>query len=141
MSERAVIEFALSGLRGLLISHGGAMIALLTFLGNSSIAVQKAGYLWTAFGLFASGLFLTLVSLIFSYFSQAYVSQNSLAVAERLFFHDLGNESLVAEQTISEEKAGKISTRMRITAIIAASLSALGFIGGIAFGIWALVQP
>tara|TARA_R110001606_G_scaffold264379_1_gene413046 strand:+ start:621 stop:944 length:324 start_codon:yes stop_codon:yes gene_type:complete len=75
--DRGTIEFALVGLRSLFIVNGGALIALLTFIGNIDLESRSLLSLQWSFLGFGAGLFFALVATFFSYFSQGLSSLTS----------------------------------------------------------------
>ncbi|MBS0482604.1 MAG: hypothetical protein JSR96_10715 [Proteobacteria bacterium] len=78
-SERlkSASEYALGALKGLFLANGGAIVGLLTFVGNAHEAHIKVGGIRSAFALFALGLSAVLVAYIAGYVSQAYNMQAS----------------------------------------------------------------
>lgn len=63
-------EYAQAGLKGLFLSNGAAIIALLTFIGNTNSMFEPRA-LWWAFVWFSLGLTSVLGSYISAYLSQA----------------------------------------------------------------------
>lgn len=63
------VEFGHASLRNLMLTNGGAIIALFTFIGNSS-SVFGPTNIWWAFSWFSLGLFLTLVGYLSAFISQ-----------------------------------------------------------------------
>jgi len=72
---RYSVEYAQQGVRALFLANGGAIIALLTFAGNSK-AVNEPRALFWSFIWFGSGLALSLATYIVAYISQAEVMQD-----------------------------------------------------------------
>lgn len=62
-------EYAQAGLKGLFLANGAAIIALLTFVGNSKRAIDPSG-LWWSFAWFSVGLAMVLFAYICAYLSQ-----------------------------------------------------------------------
>ncbi len=69
--SKAVFDFALLGLRSIVIVNGGAIVGLLTFVGNFNRAADSAG-VWAAFVCFAVGLFAALAAILASYSAQSW---------------------------------------------------------------------
>ena len=65
------VEFAQSALKNLHLANGGAVLALLTFFGNTQAAFDHRA-IWWAFVWFALGLFSSLAAYFGAYFSQAH---------------------------------------------------------------------
>jgi hypothetical protein len=70
-------EFAHAIFRGLMLVNGGAIVALFTFIGNSTRSFDPSK-IWWAFGLFVVGLVCTLVAMIAAFFSQSFYMKSSL---------------------------------------------------------------
>lgn len=62
-------EFSQAALKNLLLVNGGALLALLTVIGNSDVSFDKRG-MWWAFAWFGSGLICSLAAYFGAYFSQ-----------------------------------------------------------------------
>jgi len=70
---RFQFEFAQSGIRGLTIANGGALIALFTFIGNvgrDGAVSYNSTAIWWAFGWFVVGLVCALIATMAAFFSQ-----------------------------------------------------------------------
>lgn len=65
------VEFAQSALKNLHLVNGGAIIALLTFIGNVNVEFDYRS-LWWGFAWFCIGLTSSLMAYLGAYFSQAY---------------------------------------------------------------------
>lgn len=63
------IDYAKTLLNGLMLGNGGAILALLTFIGNTGSKVQPA-VMHGAFGLYAAGLASVFIAYIGAFFSQ-----------------------------------------------------------------------
>ena len=68
-------ECAHGALKGLFIANGGAIIALLTFVGNAKIRVPETSDLRCGFELFSSGLAAVLMAYVAGYVSHAFYMQ------------------------------------------------------------------
>ena len=68
---RYQVDFAQSTIRNLLLVNGGAVLALLTALGNSSIHYDHRG-MWWAFFWFGSGLAASLAAFFAAFYSQLF---------------------------------------------------------------------
>jgi hypothetical protein len=73
-------ELAQSALRGLMIANGGAIVALFTFIGNSS-ANFEAEAIWRAFGFFVAGLSLTLLATGLGFAARSLYFRYAVALA------------------------------------------------------------
>jgi len=65
------VEFAQAALKNLHLVNGGAIIALLTFVGNVNEVIDKVSVFWS-FVWFSAGLSLSLLAYLGAYFSQSY---------------------------------------------------------------------
>ena len=77
---RFQIEFAQAAIRNLLLVNGGAVLALLTALGNSVMHPEPRG-LWWSFFWFALGLSAALAAYFAAFYSQLYFYNSSLSEA------------------------------------------------------------
>lgn len=68
-------EYAQGGLKGLFLANGGAIVALLTFIGNAKVNGPNAGELWSSFMWFSIGLASVLAAYIAGYVSHAFYMQ------------------------------------------------------------------
>jgi hypothetical protein len=73
-------EIGLAAIKSMMIANGGAILALLTFLGNHQADFDAVALKW-AFGCFTGGLLFTLASYIGGYFSQAWLSHYDTSIA------------------------------------------------------------
>ncbi len=65
-------EYGQAGLKGLFLANGGAIIALLTFVGNATSHVDPRGMFW-AFVWLSLGLISCLISYFFQYITQDHI--------------------------------------------------------------------
>lgn len=77
---RYQIEFAQATLRNLHFVNGGAVIALLTLVGNSAVSYDPRA-IWWSFVWFGTGLFFSLAAYFGAFFSQSYFMNATLAQA------------------------------------------------------------
>jgi hypothetical protein len=135
------LELASIGLKGLLLANGGALVAMLTFVGNYDQQPLVIASLWLAFAMFVVGLVGTLAAIVFGYFAQGHATAASEAGAEKIFFGELRNHPQVENLKTAEElkhiASGGI---LRTVAIVFALLSAAAFAGGAGFGISSLTK-
>lgn len=73
-------ETAIAAIKGLTLANGGAIISLLTFIGNSSADYSGAD-LKTAFSSFAIGLGFALASYLGAYYSQSWFMFSDMSTA------------------------------------------------------------
>ena len=71
--------YAHAGLKGLFLANGGAIVALLTFLGNAQAAHVEKHKIWWAFVCFTLALSLVLAAYIAGYASHASSMQATFA--------------------------------------------------------------
>jgi sterol desaturase/sphingolipid hydroxylase (fatty acid hydroxylase superfamily) len=114
--SRAVVDFALLGLRGLTIVNGGALIGLITFLGHYEDVPRTHTGLWWAFGLFVVGLSFSFLAILFSYLAQTYFNWQEMTEAERLALQAVGaNDQREYEEARKEFRNGDVSRSIAIT--------------------------
>jgi len=90
--SKFVIDFALLGLRSLVLVNGGALIAMLTFLGhNQELAIRRE--LWSGFGWLVVGLGAALGSIVCAYLSQQQFTHQEASAAEKIFMNSYGNQA------------------------------------------------
>lgn len=92
---KAMVSVANEGLKSLLLINGGAIVALLTFLGNAKFGGQGAALFGGPLAWFASGVVASLLGHV-----AAYVTQYVLFNEERL---ERG------EKPVTDEKTGEAS--------------------------------
>ena len=118
-------EFAIAGLRALLLINGGAIIGLLTYAGNSS-AERGAASLDIAFIWYVLALVATIMAYLFAYLSQGAFMNATVFSAMRQLELDPGEEGSV-ENTKCLAKRGNIAIGFAIALVVA---SLVGFIVG-----------
>jgi hypothetical protein len=137
--SRAVIDFALLGLRTLTIINGGALIGLITFLGHVEIARHAQPVpLWWAYALFVVGLFLSFGAILGAYLAQNYFNWNEMAEAERSGLQTLGRDTKEAYE--DSAKHWQNGGKARGFAIACAVGSALAFVAGAFLSLAALAS-
>ena len=67
---RSLIKVSLEGLKTLLLINGGAVIAVLAYLGQTKQGPKLASYAWFPVGIFVSGVFLCAFAFLGSYCTQ-----------------------------------------------------------------------
>jgi hypothetical protein len=77
---RFQVEFAQSTLKNLYLINGGALVALLTFIGNTGIDFDQLA-MWWSFLWFALGLAASMFAHLGAYFSQAYYMEQTFKQA------------------------------------------------------------
>lgn len=138
--SRAVIDFALLGLRGLTIINGGALIGLVTFLGHvESARHAQAVPLWWAYALFVFGLFLSFIAILGSYLAQTYFNWNEMSEAERAGLQALGRDYGEDDGKNSRQQ-WEDGNKARTVAIVCAIGSILAFCIGAFCALAALVS-
>ncbi len=71
LRTQAATSFAIELIRALLLINGGAVIALLTFIGDVQLNGVDLGWVKWAVGFFAAGVFSGGLTVVFAYFSQS----------------------------------------------------------------------
>jgi len=139
LSEKAVIDFSLLGLRGLMLANGGALIATLTLIGSNQSAPASVGALWVSVSLFVVGLFFALLTTLLTYIGQGLVSRGSQVGADKIFFAELGNQrDLVAKNELVEQTINDRSRVLRRITVASSIVSGLAFAAGSIAGILVL---
>jgi len=67
---KSLISVSMEGLKTLLLINGGAVVAVVAFLGQSSLGPTLAPHFWWPIGFFAGGVVLCTLAFIGSYFTQ-----------------------------------------------------------------------
>ena len=118
------VDFAQAAMRNLLLVNGGAVLALLTALGNTSMHPDPRGMRW-AFGWFAFGLLTSLIAYFAAFFSQYFFYNGTLFQAwnAQLAAHDLEE----AHTPMPEFKKGDRSLAL---GVLATTASLVAFVIG-----------
>lgn len=138
MRGRAVVDFALLGLRSLLLLHGGALVGMLTFLGNFPELAQAGNALWCAFTAFIVGLLLALVAVALSYIAQQIFTLQDSAGADKVLFHYIEQPDEKLE--VAELKHHKLGRALQVWAVIVSVLSVVALGVGAWAGVAALAN-
>ena len=112
LGHKSAIDYGMFGLKTLVFSHGGALVALITFL--QTIWKDKDAYQQDAaqaLSFFGVGISVALLAILFSYVAMSYFA---------LIFEE--------EHT---KKYSKKYERFRVAALSAAALSLACFVGGL----------
>ncbi len=121
---RFQVEFAQASMRNLLLVNGGAVLALLTALGNSSMSHNDRG-MWWAFFWFSVGMLAALAAYFAAFFSQYFYYNGTLFQAwnAQQAAHDLEN----SHDPMPQFKRGDLSL---VSGVIAATGSLIAFVIG-----------
>lgn len=125
--SKSVMDFALLGLRSLIIVNGGALVGLVTFIGNFGAAEDNSGAV-LAFTLFVFGLFSGFLAVLFSYLAQQHFFWSETHDCDREAREMFGLDTNIVRADLVND--WKIGTRYQIVAIVIALLSALMFVIG-----------
>lgn len=139
--SRGVFDFALMGLRSLIIVNGGALIGLFTFLGNFAHSARTAStpQLYLASLSFVLGLVFALVAVLFAYLAQSRFVWAEAVEAEREGLRPLGEDSNEKySEVVTDHSAGGRRQAVAITFavssviffLIGAVLSVVAVVGG-----------
>lgn len=139
VSTGATINFASGGVRSLFLVHGGALIALLTFVGNAGYEKATLSGLQSAFFLFGGGLFFALTAAFGAYFAQALATLSSTYDAEFIYFNQTGSSEISREMEKKADRERFRSNAVRITAVVSAVISGFTFPAGVFVAANALV--
>jgi hypothetical protein len=112
LGHKSAIDYGIFGLKTITLAHGGALLALITFLQtiwkDKDAYQQKAGQ---ALAFFGAGLTVTLIAIIIGYMAMSFFS-------------------LMFEEQYTEKYSKKYE-RFRIAALVTSILSLICFIGGL----------
>ncbi|WP_395668964.1 hypothetical protein [Rhodoferax sp.] len=67
---RSLISVSMEGLKSLLLVNGGAVVAVVAFLGQSSLGPELSTHFWWPLGFFIAGLTLCVLAFVGSYATQ-----------------------------------------------------------------------
>ena len=126
-------ELGQAALKSMMLANGGAIVALLTFIGNKGPVLSKL-MIKIGFGCFGAGLFVCLLAYFFAYFSQAeamYVAAFRVQNAQSQMYGRPGVEA--------PPKHEKRATAYLLTAIGLLLVSLLAFGFGSCFTLQALI--
>ncbi|WP_257554162.1 hypothetical protein [Sphingobium sp. CFD-2] len=119
-------DFAQAALKNLMLVNGGAVVALLTFIGNSQATFDRAA-MSVAFSSFIGGLLLGLAAYILAYFSQAFfMNMNALERSNTQFKMVMLDEPHKTDPT----------RRIGNCALYAAIGAAVGSVAAFGIGAW-----
>ncbi|MFA7506363.1 MAG: hypothetical protein WCZ28_16815 [Burkholderiaceae bacterium] len=129
-------EFSLAGIRTLVLINGGAIIALLTYLGQAGTRLS-AERLEASFFAYVVGLVATVVAYLLAYYSQGAALNAAFAQAQVLLglAHD---EESIAKLQKGAESALRQGRRLILGAVISAVIGLTGFVIGSGFAMLAL---
>lgn len=118
------VDYSKTLLNGLMIGNGGAILAILTFIGNTGSKVEPSRMMW-AFSLYAAGLACVFIAYAGAFFSQFFyysASQNQAWLAQA--------EALGAKRDVTIDKDVSRGNKAMICGVSAAILSLTAFIAG-----------
>lgn len=125
--SKSVMDFALLGLRSLIFVNGGALVGLVTFIGNFGAAEDNSGVI-LGFTLFVFGLFFAFLAVLLSYLAQQHFFWSEAHECDREAREMFGLDATeVRTELVGEWKVG---TRYQSSAIVMALLSAIVFVIG-----------
>ena len=130
---RFQVEFSHAALRNLQLVNGGALIALLTFLGNSDASFDFRG-LWWAFFWFGSGLVSSLAAYFGAFFSQHFYMIQTFGEAWNAQHKARGLDEPNGD-TLYHFRLGNIALA---TGIVLATCSLVFFVAGAFVALFAL---
>ena len=137
--SRFVIDFALLGLRSLVLVNGGAIVAMLTYLGHYQV-VSLHTSLWVGFTLLLLGLGVALVTNALAYISQQHFTLHEHHSADQLYFNASESHDQEAESRGLSARHFAIGKRFQYPAIVAAFVSFGFFALGCVFTLSALAH-
>lgn len=122
--SRHVIEFALIGLKSLVLLNGGGIIGILTFLGHYKMPIRNEMVVGLAH--LVIGLAATLAAILFSYVAQHLFSNQDHAGANKIFFHEYGGHADEVRKTEFIEYSNHWLGRAFQVSAVSAAICALG---------------
>ncbi len=120
-------------LKNLLLINGGAIVALLTYIGNATRTVE-AGYLVVAFWVLSASLFLTLLSFCAAFFAGEFWHDATISQSWNALEKSFGRVPQWDET--SELKKARLSYKVALILIFA---SFALFVAGVYFAIEAIL--
>lgn len=129
---RYSVEYAQAGIKGLFLANGGAIIALLTFVGNAQKIVEPEAIFW-AFIWYILGLTLTLICYFSGYLSQTYLMNSvyCIAMQSRSDRHDLGEQYDAKSWETKGEQIIRVGLVAAILALLAFAVGSMVALDGI----------
>jgi hypothetical protein len=95
---KSAADYAQLGLRSVLIANGGALAAVVAYLGTKPNVGDLSGVVVS----FTLGLFFALCAVLAAYVCQSFYGQMEQAGAERIYFHQIGQPAQGNEQERDE---------------------------------------
>ncbi|MBX9747582.1 MAG: hypothetical protein K2X34_11820 [Hyphomonadaceae bacterium] len=127
-------DFARLGVQSALIANGGALVGMLTFLGNTELSFAGGG-LWTTFGAFVVGLVAALSAVLLAYRTQSAYGRQEAAGSDKIYFHLLNDFKPRDEQDAEESRQMRLGGNWEIAGVIVYCVSVIAFIVGAAAGV------
>src|SRR5690242_19738278 len=127
-------SFAEIAWRSLTLVNGGAIVALLTFVGNAKPDVN-ANWLWDAFVAFCFGLAFCIASILTGFLAQAYFMKSTISNAWNFQAQMHGHQPRYTTEALGELCIGNIFEGI---AVAAAVLSLVAFVIGAGFSVSAI---
>ena len=115
-------ESAMAVIKGLTFANGGAILALLTFVGNHSTNLNP-GQLRSSFTAFAAGLALALSSYVGAYFSQGSYSHSETSDSWNHQSDMRQVPRLYTEDANKERRTGTIFEILGVACVVASLIS------------------
>ncbi|TXC73560.1 hypothetical protein FSZ31_02095 [Sphingorhabdus soli] len=117
-------EFAQSGLKGLFLANGGAMVSLLTFIGNTNVSNNPRALFW-AFVWFSTGLALALASYVAGFLAQSF-HMNAAFNQSKQAESDLAGVSQSFDSSSYERKGERAAILGLVLAVVSLVLFVVG---------------
>lgn len=76
---KSLISISVEGLKTLLLINGGAVIAILTYIGNSAQGKSLASHVWWPLGFFVAGVCLVAFAFLSSYATQFFLYNETVS--------------------------------------------------------------
>jgi len=124
---RSAGDFAQLALKSVIIINGGALVAILAFVGAVERPLEGVGAvaLW-----FVAGLIFGLLAVLGAYFTQSDYGLSEFSDADMIYFGHVGNRRLSQVQSDDADKSRDRGQRWEIFAIGYAMISLACFLGG-----------
>ena len=140
INNRGAIEFGIVGLRSLFLVNGGAMLAMLTFVGNVCVTSEAVLNYRLAFLCFGIGISSALIATFCSYFSQGVSGVTSIYDADGIYFAQINRKQASDEIRTEAGRERRVSNRFRYSALGFALISGLLFIVGMLVAVEAIIS-
>lgn len=137
--QKAFTAIVVLGLQSMLIVNGGALAGMLTFIGNVPTVAHNPGVLCASVA-FSIGIAAALFATLFAYATTTKYYNQSVAMAESLFWGMNAEPQRQGESDRESTAFGASGGRYEVVAVGLGIISMLAFVSGALTGILALTR-